>query len=163
VFQELSQTALISSTFAGADLAKISSWEAAYRAALAPYKLPFIAYEGGQSLVGFPQPNNSPIVKLYTQANRDPRMGATYTSALQQWKANGGETYVLFNDVNAPSQYGEWGALESFMDTMSPLSSSPPKWAAIQNFISATPCWWQSCRGAVSAGVPESPKNFQAN
>ncbi|HZT03160.1 MAG TPA: hypothetical protein VFA39_12915 [Steroidobacteraceae bacterium] len=163
LFQELNQAALIHSSYAGADLAKISSWEAAYKAALAPYKLPFIAYEGGQTLVGFPQSNGSPVVKLYIQANRDPRMGATYTNALQQWKANGGQTYVIFNDVNAPSQYGEWGALESFMDTTKPLSSSPPKWQAIQNFISATPCWWQGCRGAVSGDVPQSPKNFQAN
>jgi hypothetical protein len=163
VFQELSKSALMQSSFPGTDLAKVSSWESAYRSALAPYKLPFIAYEGGQSLVGFPQADGSPIVKLYIAANRDPRMGTTYTSALQQWKASGGETYVVFNDVNAPSKYGEWGALESFMDTTNPLSSSPPKWQALQNFISATPCWWQDCRGAVSGDMPQAPNNFQAS
>ena len=143
-------------------MAKISSWEAAYRQALAPYKLPFIAYEGGQTLVASPQPAGSALANLYTAANRDARMGTAYTAALNQWKANGGETYVVFNDVNAPSQFGEWGLLESFLDTRSPLTNSPPKWRAIQTFISDNPCWWQGCEGTV-ADVPLSPNNFRAS
>jgi hypothetical protein len=146
----------------GADLAKISSWEAAYRQALAPYKLPFIAYEGGQTLVASPQPTGSALANLYIAANRDQRMGTAYASALAQWKANGGETYVVFNDVNAPSQFGEWGLLESFLDTMSPLSSSPPKWKAVQTFISGNPCWWQGCQGTIS-DAPLSPNDFHAS
>jgi len=30
------------------------------------------------------------------------------------WRANGGQTWVLFGDICALSQYGEWGALEYF-------------------------------------------------
>ena len=62
--------------------------------------------------------------------------------------------YVLFNDVQRPNMWGEWGALESFMDTTSPLSSAPIKWQAIQNFITATPCWWSGCVGTIGTSSP---------
>ncbi len=133
-----------------------SSWEAAYKTALAPYGLPYVAYEGGQSLVGFATyQNGSPMVNLFIAANRDQRMGTAYTTMLNNWKSNGGQSMVIFADIYAPSQYGEWGALESLLDTVSPLSSAPPKWQAIQNFIAANNCWWPGCVGAIgTTSVP---------
>jgi hypothetical protein len=107
-----------------------------------------IAYEGGQTFVGFPgNKDGSPMVKLYIAANRDSRMGTAYTTALNDWKSNGGQVYAIYSLLNGPGQYGEWGALESFMDTVSPLASAPPKWQAIQNFISGNKCWWAACTG----------------
>jgi hypothetical protein len=129
-----------------------AGWEAAYKTVLAPYNLPYIAYESGQSLVGFPHDQKgSALVNLYIAANRDPRMGLAYTTMLNDWKSNAGQLVVIYADICGPSQYGEWGALESILDTVNPLSSAPPKWQAIQNFISANKCWWQGCSG--SAGV----------
>lgn len=150
VFREFNQGGLISGDFPGGDLAQTSSWEAAYKTALAPYKLPFIAYEGGQTLLGFPTYlNGSAIVNLYIAANRDTRMGTVYTTALNNWKANGGGLYMVFQDVYRPTQYGEWGLLESFLDTTTPLSNAPPKWQAVQNFITGNNCWWSSCAGTI--------------
>jgi hypothetical protein len=132
----------------GGWLGQASRWEAAYRSALAPFDLPMIAYEGGQTFVGFPgNKDGSPMVKLYIAANRDSRMGTAYTTALNDWKSNGGQVYAIYSLLNGPGQYGEWGALESFMDTVSPLASAPPKWQAIQNFISGNKCWWAACTG----------------
>ncbi len=151
---------------AGGWLPQASGWEAAYIPALASYHLPLIAYESGQTFVGFPNgvyPNgsNTPLTNLYIAANRDARMGTAYTSYLQQWKANGGTLLMNFNDVIAYSQYGEWGALESIMQTTSPLSSSPPKWQALMGFISSTPCWWANCSGPVgTSAVPKAPSNL---
>ena len=137
---------------AGGWLATIARSVTAFRAALAAYKLPVIGYEGGQSFVGFPKhADGSRLVNLYVAANRDPRMAEVYTSALKIWKANGGQLWVLFADIGAPDQYGEWGALESFLDTVDPLSKAPPKWQAIQNFIANTPCWWPGCAAQVAA------------
>lgn len=148
--------------FSGGAVRQQSDEEAEYQKALAPYHLPIIAYEGGQGVQGFPFfRDGSAVENAYIAANRDSRMTAVYTKALEDWKANGGQTYVIFNDVQAPSQYGEWGALESFMDTVSPLSSAPPKWQAIQNFIANNPCWWPGCSGTV-AQVPMSPGGFKA-
>ena len=139
---------------AGGALAAASKDEAAYSAMLASYKLPLIAYESGQSLIAFPNGisstgANTPLTNLYIAANRDPRMGAAYTTYYQQWKANGGTLMMVFADIAPYSQYGEWGTLESLMQTFNPLSSAPPKWQAAQNFISANPCWWSDCAGAV--------------
>jgi hypothetical protein len=125
-----------------------SAWEAAYKSALASYKLPYIAYESGVSLVGFPAyKDGSPVVNLYTAASRNPRMAAAYTTMLNDWKSNGGQLIVIYADISPPTQYGDWGALESLLDTVSPLSSAPPKWQAIQDFISANKCWWAGCAG----------------
>jgi len=146
---------------ATAALAQVSGWEAAYKKALAPYGLPYIAYEGGQSLLGFPAyMNGSAVVNEYIAANRDARMGTAYTTALNDWKANGGETYVLYDDVYFPGEYGEWGLLESFMDTVSPLTSAPPKWQATQSFITNNPCWWSGCARTV-ADAPQAPSGFK--
>jgi hypothetical protein len=139
----------------GNDLPEVLKGEVSYKAALAPYNLPFIAYEGGQSLVS----SVPAVMNQYIAANRDPRMGGAYTQALNDWKSSGGELYVLYSDISIPNQYGEFGALESFMDTVDPLNRAPVKWQAIQNFIAANPCWWPGCASTIapSAQVPTAP------
>ena len=89
-------------------------------------------------------------------ANRDPRMGQAYTRYFQQWKTVGGQLFMHYNDVGAGSKYGSWGAIESIMQTITPLSSAPPKWQAIQSFISGNPCWWPNCSGTLDAGQTTS-------
>jgi hypothetical protein len=152
---------------AGGWLGQSSAWEKAYPPAIASYSLPLIAYEGGQTFQGFPNGvtstgANAPITNSFIAANRDARMGTAYTTYLQQWKVNGGGLFMLWNDIGAYSQYGEWGALESIMQTTSPLSSAPPKWQAIQNFIANNPCWWSNCAAAIgstSIPTPAAPTN----
>ena len=142
------------SVAAGGWLAQVGGWISSHSAMLASsqfgsYGIPLVAYEGGQSLEGFPTYlDGSPQVNLFIAANRDPRMAAAYTAYFNEWKTNGGTLLMNFSDSGASSQYGEWGALESIMQTVAPLSSAPPKWQAIQNFISATPCWWAGCASA---------------
>jgi hypothetical protein len=159
IFQEINQGGLIAGDYPGGALAETASWEAAYKAALAPYKLGMVAYEGGQSLVS----NNTALANLYVKANRDPRMATAYTTALSNWKANGGTLYNVYADIWAPGQFGEWGALESFLDTVSPLASAPPKWQAIQNFIPTNSCWWAGCVGTIGStqsSTPMAPSNL---
>ena len=143
---------------AGGFLSQVSGWEAAYKSALASYSLPFIGYEGGQGFVAAPNYGpGSAMLNLFITANRDARMGTTYTTLLNQWKANGGQLFMHFTDTSSYTQYGEWGALESFMQTTTPLSAAPPKWQALQNFITANACWWSSCAGKTMATVPMAP------
>jgi len=151
---------------AGGWLNQVSGWEAAYSSALAAYKLPLLAYEGGQTFEGFPNGvtstgANTPATNLYIAANRDPRMGTAYSSYFQTWKSNGGQLFMVFADVSAYSQYGEWGLIESLMQTTSPLSSAPPKWQAVQNFISGNACWWSGCSAGQSAQIPMAPSNLR--
>ena len=126
----------------GGWLHETAEWEAAYAATAAHYHLPLIGYEGGQGFIGG---SNDPATRLLIAANRDSRMGAAYTEYLQQWKANGGQLFVLFNDIDTFSQFGEWGALESLMQWKQSAAQPPPKWRAIQGFIGNTPCWWPQC------------------
>jgi hypothetical protein len=133
----------------GGFIAQDAAWQRDFIANLAPYKLPLLAYEGGQS---FANGSTDALNALYMAANRDPRMGQAYTRYFQQWKNGGGQLFMYFNDVGVGSKYGSWGAIESIMQTTTPLSSSPPKWQAIQNFISGSPCWWQGCKGTIAAG-----------
>lgn len=136
---------------AGGDLNQSAGWEAAYIVALAPYKLPLVGYEGGQS---FADGSTPALNTLYEAANRDPRMGAAYTAYLNQWKSSGGQVLILYNDVGANSQFGSWGAIESLMQTTSPLSAAPPKWQAIQTFISGNVCWWADCVSSITTAAP---------
>lgn len=127
------------------------------------FGLPLVAYEGGQSLQGFPTYGpTSAQVQMFIAANRDARMGTAYTTYLDDWKSSGGTLFMHFNDSYPPSQYGMWGLLESIMQTTQPLSSAPPKWQAVQNFISGNKCWWANCAGSVG-GVPDSPPGFAAH
>jgi hypothetical protein len=134
-----------------------AKWEADYVALAASYKLPLIAYEGGQSFAN----GSAALNKLYFAANREPRMGKAYADYLRQWKASGAQLIVLYNDMFAPSESGSWGALESIMQTTTPLSSAPPKWQAIQEFIAANPCWWPGCTRPVERQQNPSPPSTE--
>ena len=138
-------------------------WTTSNAKVASSFGLPLVAYEGGQSLQGAPTyGNSSPQVQLFIAANRDARMGAAYTTYLKDWKADGGTLFMHYNDIYAPNQFGVWGLLESIMQSTQPASSAPPKWQAVQNFISSDACWWAACAGTV-AGVPDSPPNFAAH
>jgi hypothetical protein len=151
IFQQISLGNVLATS--GASQQQNSSWEADFHAVLAPYKFGLVAYEGGQSLVS----QDTALADLYTKANRDPRMAAAYTTLLNNWKTNGGGLFTVFADIYAPGKFGEWGALESFLDPVTPLSSAPPKWQALQNFISGNNCWWASCAGTIGPSQTAAP------
>jgi hypothetical protein len=164
MFDSLYSQSGFSSVVTGGWLAQTKKWVDQQVSALAPFKLPLLAYEGGQSLEGFSTYlDGSPVVNLYIAVNRDPRMAAAYTAYFNNWKASGGTMFMHFNDADPPSQYGQWGALESFMQTTNPLASAPPKWQSIQNFISNNDCWWTGCTNAITTTVatPMAPSNLK--
>ena len=134
---------------AGGFIAQGAVWESDFIKNLAPYKLPLLAYEGGQN---FGNGSTDALNTLYMTANRDPRMAQAYKRYFQQWKNAGGRLFMYYDDIGGESKYGSWGALESIMQTTTPLSSAPPKWQAIQNFISENPCWWPNCSGTIGTG-----------
>jgi hypothetical protein len=79
----------------------------------AKYGLKLVAYEGGQHLVGHGgAENNEALTRLFHAANRHPRMYDLYVKHLKHWAEAGGDAYVLFNYVTAPSKWGSWGLLE---------------------------------------------------
>jgi len=133
----------------GGFMAQVAGWEKDYVTNLAPYNLPLLAYEGGQN---FSNGTTDALDNLYISANRDVRMNQAYTRYLQLWRAGGGQLFMHYNDVAVSSKYGSWGAIETIMQTTTPLARAPPKWQAIQNFISSNPCWWPGCSGMSDSG-----------
>lgn len=133
---------------AAGSIAQAAGWVKNHVSLVSAYRLPLVAYEAGQSLVGFPKYHDgSPLVNLLIAANRDPRMYDAYMTYLNAWKANGGTLFIHYNDIGVGSQYGEWGALESIMQPVMPLEAAPPKWRALQDFGAQTACWWPKCGG----------------
>ena len=108
---------------AGGFLESVVTQEAAYTALGKQYNLPIVAYEGGQTFVAG---TNTALQNLYYAANRDPRMGTAYTTYLNQWKAGGGGLFIVYNDIDPYSQWGEWGALESIQQVVSRSAALRP-------------------------------------
>jgi hypothetical protein len=98
-----------------------------------------VAYEGGQSFYATSSGTASGWPAVVTSAERDTRMGAAYTNYLNYWKTNVGSSstniFNVYTDVDTISVFGAWGTLESVMQPISPLSSAPAKYQAIQNYI----------------------------
>ncbi len=90
--------------------------------------LKLVAYEGGQHLAGVGKAvDDTTLVNLFTAANRHAKMGQIYRDYLAMWKAEGGGTFVHFNDVFVPQKWGAWGALE-YLDQ---APSTAPKYSAL--------------------------------
>lgn len=121
LFLELKRTAL----------PEADGWMRAQKAACDKHRLPLIAYEAGQSLVGYNgAENDAALNALFDAANRDPRMGQLYTDYLAGWQAGGGKLLCHYNHCGVPSKWGRWGAI-SWLG-QSPAES--PKYAALRNF-----------------------------
>lgn len=143
----------------GGYLAEVSRWTQQYftdqKFFPSGFKLNLIAYEGGQSCTGS---------ALCVTANMDPRMGQTYLTYLQQWKANGGQMFVDFADIGQCQSGGCWVDMSpSLLEVWNPttnavnIANADTKWTALQSFISSTPCWWTGCTPLT---VPMPPTNF---
>lgn len=123
-------------TSPGGWLGQAEGWATTYKNYLATNypTLKVIMYEGGQQFGAGTGAWNS----LLVTANRDARMGATYTTFLNWWAANVGATNLnimhLFNDCWAEQSNGFcWGLYESPMQN---LTGAPPaKYAAAIAFI----------------------------
>ena len=129
-----------SSVPAGGYLGQVEDWIKSYRELVSSYpSLNLIAYEAGQNFYATASGTCAGWPALITAAERDARMASAYTRFLTTWQSDVGGTEAnvmnLFNDVYPPSQFGAWGLLESIMQPVSPLSSSPPKYQAVKNFI----------------------------
>jgi hypothetical protein len=110
-------------------------WIAANKNLAEKYKLPLIAYEGGQHLM---TDKGGKVDALFRAANRDRRMGVALTRNLQDWKASGGELFVMFTYTVKSGRFGYFGLKEDQFDDDS------PKWQAVKA-LRQQPCWWDGC------------------
>jgi hypothetical protein len=105
------------------------------------YGLQLVAYEGGQHLVASgTYANDTAVIELLGQANRDPGMEQVYEAYLNLWKQEGGSLFMNFSSIAASGKYGSWGALE----TMYEDGATVPKYKALRTFMDDNPVWWNS-------------------
>jgi hypothetical protein len=90
-----------------------------------PIKL--IAYEAGQHMEAS---------GMVDDVNRDPRMGALYTTYLNNWKADIGNLMVMYTSCMQFSSNSAWGLLEY------PGQTGSPKYDAVITFIGDNPLPW---------------------
>lgn len=99
------------------------------------YKLGFVAYEGGQHLVGvLGGENNKILTSFFHAANRDPRMGMLYTQYLEAWKAASGGLFCHFSSLSQWTKWGSWGLMEYYDENplQQPKFRAVLEWAAQQ-------------------------------
>jgi hypothetical protein len=84
----------------------------------ARYGLLLAGYEAGQHAVGVGEValRDDALVRLFTQANRDERMGVIYRRLFDRWEDADGDLLCHFSGVGASSRWGHWGLLEHHDD-----------------------------------------------
>lgn len=95
-----------------------------------------ICYEGGQHFIGhLGAENDTNLVQILFQANRDPRMGARYREYLDMLREEGVDLFSNFSFVGSWSKWGTWTVLEY---QQQPIDQAP-KMQAIQDWQQANP------------------------
>lgn len=93
--------------------------------------LDLVAYEGGQHLVGVEgNENNATLTALFHAANAHPEMRRLYLEDLQRWDQNGGQLFMAFTHVFAPSKWGAWGMLDNIYQDR----NQAPKWMGVMDW-----------------------------
>jgi hypothetical protein len=83
------------------------------------YQIKFLAYEGGQHLIG--STAEGQVLNLAVQ--KTPEIGAAYEKYLKGWAAQGGDLFMHFVAVSGWSKYGYWG-LQNDLRTPTPKSDA---------------------------------------
>ncbi|HPE60566.1 MAG TPA: hypothetical protein PLB10_09530 [Thiolinea sp.] len=98
---------------------------------LKPYKIPLVAYEGGQHLVHYgTQSKRQHPNPILAAANRDPRMEQAYIRLLQGFRQAGGTLFMAFSSPRINGHYGFWGIKEYLNEP----PAQTPKYRALTRF-----------------------------
>ena len=79
------------------------------------YGVKLLAYEGGQHLLRVDRKHaihDPRVYKLFSDANRDPRMGKAYSKYLHAWHRAGGDMLMHFNGISAMNDRSYFPMLE---------------------------------------------------
>ena len=130
--------------------------------------LPRVVYEGGSSNSYYGAAGSqTAYLSFLISAHRDPRtqflyfdpnhalspLGTGYFAAMGR---AGISNVNIFSDVNSITSGGDYGTLESIMQSLLPLSSAPPKYQGIMSFVAST----GSTTSITSTPTPSPPTNL---
>jgi hypothetical protein len=121
LFTELRPGSRLSGGPSGGALSQSFGWIEENKGVADANGIALVTYEGGQHLVGIGSAaDEESVTTLFTNANRDSRMGDLYNAYLSGWNSRGGGLFMHFTDITDYSKYGSWGALEKIGQTSSP-------------------------------------------
>ncbi|AHM60779.1 hypothetical protein D770_12625 [Flammeovirgaceae bacterium 311] len=107
---------------------------ATYKTVLDKYNVPeFLAYEGGQHMVA--ANNNSTLVALLADANRNRKMFDAYMAYFDAWRDLGGDLFATFASTSTYGRSGSWG----WKERPSQTREQAPKYDAILTWNSNNP------------------------
>ena len=129
LFEELQHGNVLSNSPDTSAIQQVAGWINNHQQLAQQHGLHLISYEGGQHIADIWGTLSTGVINLFTQANRDPRMGQLYSEYLAAWKQQGGGLFTHFTDIGTPGRYGAWGALEHVGQTTS------PKYAALLQYL----------------------------
>jgi len=99
------------------------------------YGVKLVAYEGGESLVGYGgAENNTALTSLFGAASRSSQMTSLYGQYFQNWVNAGGDLFVHYTDVAPFSKWGNFGTLEYQDQDL----NTAPKYQALRLLRSST-------------------------
>ena len=121
LFEELTTGGVLNNAPNGGALQQAYDWTAAYVDLAEQQNLDLIGYEVGQHLSGNRGvQENEAITKLFTAANRDPRMKAVYEEYFITLDELGMDLSVNYTDISRYNKWGSWGTLENIYQESSP-------------------------------------------
>jgi hypothetical protein len=98
----------------------------AYKSLVDKYSIPqYLAYEGGQHMVAVN--NNSTLVGLLADANRNRKMFDAYMAYFDAWREIGGDLFATFSSTATYARSGSWG----WKERPSHTRAQAPKYDAI--------------------------------
>ena len=155
LFQEISDGSVLTNpsgvNMAHASVSLVASMMARNRALAEKYGIEMLVYEGGNELFGRDGSTyQTKVQSLAELAQRDQRMGSTYSAILNHWKANQGHLYMVFESTGAFS--GSRGNSALLEWTGQPRTESP-KYDAVLGFVESNMCWWSGCASVAPTSV----------
>ena len=157
LFQEIADGSVLTAppdwTRSRATVAQIAASMAANQPVAEKHGVEMIAYEGGNELFG--RDNSAYQIQMQTlseRAQRDPRMAAAYGAVLNQWKANGGHLYMVFESTG---RYSANRGNSTLLEWQGQSRDQAPKYDAVLRFIEGNSCWWAGC--AVDSSIVFMP------
>ena len=89
------------------------------------HNLKLVVYEGGSHIVGIgPQLENDEITHFIQHFSYTPEIASIYQTLITAWHDLGGELFMAYNDVYAPTKWGSWGGLRH-------LDDDNPRWQVL--------------------------------
>jgi hypothetical protein len=111
----------------------LAEWDAFVKLAK-DRSLDLYVYEGGTSM-GY-NGSDTDVRQFLIDLAHQPKIKDMYTTLFNTWKAKGGTVFNVWGWIDSKSSWANVDMLGKF---------DHPKYQAIVDFVSKSPCWWDNC------------------